>query len=380
MGSSNMKDIRRSIRSVESTMQITKAMELVASSKLRKAKEKVEKIRPFFSLLYSAMNDIVLNNNDLSTEYTKAMELVASSKLRKAKEKVEKIRPFFSLLYSAMNDIVLNNNDLSTEYTKKRKINKSMYIIIAGDRGLAGGFNSNLFKFTENHINGKNCDIIAIGKKTIEYFSRKNYNIVAEFSDISEDISTNDASDISKIITDKYKNFDVDEVFIIYTFSKTPLSQEPKILDVLPLNMDLKENKKKARELVIYEPSAEIVFEKIVPQYITGLQEPKILDVLPLNMDLKENKKKARELVIYEPSAEIVFEKIVPQYITGLLLGAIIESYAAEQGARRIAMETANDNGKEMLATLSLYYNRARQASITQEISEIVAGSNTQNI
>lgn len=286
MGNSNMKYIRRSIKSVESTMQITKAMELVASSKLRKAKEKVEKMRPFFSLLYSAMNDIVLNNNDLSTEYT-----------------------------------------------KKRKINKSMYIIIAGDRGLAGGFNSNLFKFAESQINGKNCDIIAIGKKTVEYFSRKNYNIVAEFSYIAEDVSTNDASDISKIITDKYKKFDVDEVFIIYTFSKTPLSQDPKILDILPLNIDV-----------------------------------------------KENKKKARELVIYEPSAEIVFEKIVPQYITGLLLGAIIESYASEQGARRIAMETANDNGKEMLGTLSLYYNRARQALITQEISEIVAGSNTPNI
>lgn len=283
MGSGNMKEIRRRIKSVESTMQITKAMELVASSKLRKAKERALKIRPFFESLYEVMTDIVENNRDFSCVYT-----------------------------------------------SKREVKNSLYIVIAGDRGLAGGFNSNLFKFAKKEMQGKNCIIIPIGKKSCEFFSRQKANVVAEFSNIGELVSVNQAGDIAKIVVDIYKNEEIDEVFVAYTMFISPLNQQPQILDILPLTLD----------------------------------------------SYKENISKSKELMIYEPSIEVVFENIVPQYITGIILGAIIESYAAEQGARRIAMESATDNGKEVLDTLSLNYNRARQSAITQEIAEIVSGAN----
>jgi len=279
-----MKDIKRRIKSVESTMQITKAMELVASSKLRKAKQRAEDSRPFFNALYEIMSEI-------SAE----------------------------------------NSDFSSPYTKKRDVKRSLYIVIAGDRGLAGGYNNNVLRLAENDAKGKNVKILAIGKKAVEHFYKRGADILEGYAGIAETITTEETSVLSDIITKQFLDGEVDEVKLYFTEFVSTLSQEPRKLSVLPI----------AR------------FEKKDGTH--------------------------RSLTSYDPTPEQVYEKIVPQYISGLIFGAVVESYASEQGARRVAMESATDNADEMIEELSLLYNRARQASITQEISEIVSGAKAQD-
>lgn len=279
MGAS-MKDIKRRIRSVESTKQITKAMELVASSKLRKAKERAEASRPYFNALYQAISDIAYNNTDFSSAYT-----------------------------------------------QRREAKKSLYIVIAGDRGLAGGYNANIFRLAGQEMAGKDASVIAIGKKACEHYSRGPHRLAAQYPGVAEEINIVTAGEIAREVIRQYQAGEADEVYLLFTQFVTALTQTPTALKVLPLSFEGE------------EPGAH------------------------------------RELVIYEPSAEAVFDHIVPEYVAGMILGAAVESFASEQGARRTAMEAATDNADEMISDLSLRYNRARQGAITQEITEIVSGA-----
>ena len=285
MASGNMKDIKRRIKSVESTMQITKAMELVASSKLRKAKEKADKARPYFDALYETMCEIQAENPSFLSPFT-----------RKAGE------------------------------------GKSLLVVIAGDRGLAGGFNSNIFKLAQARIDelgGKDkTDIIAIGKKAVEYFGKREFNMLGSYPDFSENIRIHQANDIAGEIVDKYVKGIYERVELFYTEYVSSITQQAVTKKMLPVELD-------------------------------------------------GQKKVSKALPIYEPSAGQVFNHIVPRYVTVMIVGACVESFASEQASRRNAMENASDNASEMISSLSLMYNRARQASITQEITEIVGGANS---
>ena len=280
-----MKDIKRRIKSVESTMQITKAMELVASSKLRKAKEKADKARPYFDALYETMCEIQAENPSFLSPFT-----------RKAEE------------------------------------GKSLLVVIAGDRGLAGGFNSNIFKLAQarvDELGGKDkTDIIAIGKKAVEYFGKREFNMLGSYPDFSENIRIHQANDIAGEIVDKYVKGIYERVELFYTEYVSSITQQAVTKKMLPVELD-------------------------------------------------GQKKVSKALPIYEPSAGQVFNHIVPRYVTGMIFGACVESFASEQASRRNAMENASDNASEMISSLSLMYNRARQASITQEITEIVSGANS---
>ena len=280
-----MKDIKRRIKSVESTMQITKAMELVASSKLRKAKEKADKARPYFDALYETMCEIQAENPSFLSPFT-----------RKAGE------------------------------------GKSLLVVIAGDRGLAGGFNSNIFKLAQarvDELGGKDkTDIIAIGKKAVEYFGKREFNMLGSYPDFSENIRIHHANDIAGEIVDKYVKGIYERVELFYTEYVSSITQQAVTKKMLPVELD-------------------------------------------------GQKKVSKALPIYEPSAGQVFNHIVPRYVTGMIFGACVESFASEQASRRNAMENASDNASEMISSLSLMYNRARQASITQEITEIVGGANS---
>ncbi|MBS1404364.1 MAG: ATP synthase F1 subunit gamma [Oscillospiraceae bacterium] len=280
-----MKDIKRRIKSVESTMQITKAMELVASSKLRKAKEKADKARPYFDALYETMCEIQAENPSF-------------------------LSPF----------------------TRKVGEGKSLLVVIAGDRGLAGGFNSNIFKLAQARIDelgGKDkTDIIAIGKKAVEYFGKREFNMLGSYPDFSENIRIHQANDIAGEIVDKYVKGIYERVELFYTEYVSSITQQAVTKKMLPVELD-------------------------------------------------GQKKVSKALPIYEPSAGQVFNHIVPRYVTGMIFGACVESFASEQASRRNAMENASDNASEMISSLSLMYNRARQASITQEITEIVGGANS---
>lgn len=281
MAGASMKDIKLRIKSVESTMQITKAMELVASSKLRKAKERQERCRPYFTGLHQTLENI---------------EKVAS--------------------------------DFSSPYQKQRDIKKRCVIVIAGDRGLAGGYNSNVFKSVLPLIEGGNVCVLPIGKRTVEFFIRNQVEILTtEFAEAA-DVSVADCFTISNLITKGYLDGQFDAVSIVYT------------------------------------------------QFVSMLTQTPVCDnLLPLKKTDSAAKSGVHSLVLYEPSPSAVYDAIVPNYIAGMIYGAMCESVASELGARRTAMDAASKNASEMIDDLSLRYNRARQGAITQEITEIVAGA-----
>ncbi len=260
-------------------------------------------------------------------QITKAMELVSSSKLRKAKTRAEQGRPYFEELYRSMCEIASANTDFSTVFTQKREVKHRLFIVIAGDRGLAGGYNSNLLKLAAaaHENDAEKPKIIAIGRKAIEYFTKRGYELAGSFANIAEDIKPSKVYDIANIAIDMFRRGEVDDVQLFYTTFVSSLTQEPQQMAVLPMQTQKLDN------------------------YGT---------------------------MCYDPSPEAVFNRIVPRFTASLLQCAIVESFASEQGARRTAMESATDNADEMIASLSLLYNRARQASITQELTEIVGGAN----
>lgn len=256
-------------------------------------------------------------------QITKAMELVATGKLRRAKERIEHSRPFFEILKKTLDDIERENRDFSSPFTRQAEGKRTCRIVIAGDRGLAGGYNSNLFKAAAAQPGDL---ILPIGRKAVELYRRKGFEILSEEYAVADDVSVGNCGAMGEELAKAFLRGDFDRLTISYTSYVNVLTQTPASMEILPIVAD----KKKAEK--------------------TGL-------------------------IIYEPSAEAVFDSIVPQYISGIIYGALCESIASELSARRAAMESANKNADEMISDLSLKYNRARQASITQEITEIVAGS-----
>ena len=266
-----------------------------------------------------------IRSMESTKQITKAMEMVAASKLRRAQAQVLNSRPYFEILYATICDIVNSNSDFSSPYFEKREIKRSIYIVIAGDRGLAGGYNSNILKLAQSEMAGKNAVVLPIGKKAVDFFRSRNIPLLTENYAEAANLSIGDCFSIAKQLSKAYRAGEFDEIIIAYTDFVSVLSQTPTTLQLLPL-----------------KPTAQ---------------------------------KKGAGDIVYEPSCEEVFDAIVPEYLGGTLYGALCESRAAEQAARRTAMDAATQNAEEMIADLSLKFNQARQAAITQEITEIVAGS-----
>ncbi len=267
-----------------------------------------------------------IRSMESTKQITKAMEMVASSKLRRAQAQVAASRPYFELLSDAIAKIASSDQDFSSPYLVSRPVKKVAYIVIAGDRGLAGGYNSNLFKLVMSRIEGKDAVVLPIGKKTVDYFRSHNVPVLTAEYALAEDISLGDCFTLAKNLCKQFLSGAFDEICIAYTNFVSVLSQVPDCLTLLPL-------------------------------------QP------------KEDGGKAGGEILYEPDSETVFARIIPEYLGGVLYGALCESRASEQAARRTAMDSATQNAEEMIADLSLQFNRARQAAITQEITEIVAGS-----
>lgn len=274
-------------------------------------------------------------------QITKAMELVASSKLRRAKERADMSRPYFRILRQTLQQIALENTDFSSPYTKENSSQKCCYVVIAGDRGLAGGYNTNLFKLAETEIarNGSDYAVLPIGKKAVEYFRRRKAELITEEYAEASEISISSCFEMAQLLCNLYRSGTYGRIVLCYTNFVSMLSQRPEASAMLPLSDFGKEDaeaEQKARE-----------------RHGSG----------------------ARQLMLYEPDGETVFNAIVPEYLAGLLYGAMCDSVASELAARRTAMDAATKNAGEMIEQLELNYNRARQASITQEITEIVAGA-----
>ena len=269
-----------------------------------------------------------IRSMESTKQITKAMEMVAASKLRRAQAQVLNSRPYFEILYATINDIVDSNRDFSSPYLTNRAVKKTAYVVIAGDRGLAGGYNSNILKLCHGEMTGKEVTVLPIGKKAVDFFKSKKLPILTENYMEAEDISVGDCFSIAKMLCKGYLAGEYDEIKVGYTNFVSVLSQTPTTLKLLPL----------------------------------------------LRQDTSRESAVSTD-ILYEPDPVEVFDAIIPEYLGGILYGALCESRAAEQAARRTAMDSATQNADEMIADLSLKFNRARQAAITQEITEIVAGS-----
>lgn len=295
-----MRDIKRRVRAVSNIRQITRAMELVASTKMRRARELLNKTRPYSQTIEDVINDIIT--------YIREEE--------KHKEEGEGYK------HSLM-DV--------------REVKKTCYIIISADRGLAGSYNVNVIREVQSHLSMKKRDevsMIVIGQKARDYFRRRNYEMDGEFTHITENPTYNDAKRIGKLCMELYNQGLVDEVYLIYTKFLTTISYKPTATRLLPL-------------------------------------EPKKIEKPAGDKD----KPGATGFMLYEPSAEEILNYLIPKYIESMIFGALAESAACEQSARRVAMKNATDNAGELISDLQLEYHRARQAAITQEIAEIVSGT-----
>lgn len=275
---SSMKDIKNRIKSIEGTMQITKAMELVAASKLRKARQRIEISRPYADLLQKTITAMGSHGADLGSAF-------------------------------------FHNDERG----------KECYILIAGDRGLAGGFNSNIFKKFSVDTSGREFSVIPIGKKAMEFCKREKHHIFFDSFGITEDVSIADCYTLGKLLCRAFVDGTFSKINIYFTQMESMLSQVPVCQELLPFK--------------------------------------------------SEKSDSAHAITLYEPSASSVFERAAECFVSGSLYGALAESRASEFSARRMAMDNASKNAGEMIDSLTLNYNRARQAAITQEITEIVSGA-----
>ena len=268
-----------------------------------------------------------IRSMESTKQITKAMEMVAASKLRQAQNRITASRPYFEILSNTISDIVAANTDFDSPYLHQRTGDRVLFVVIAGDRGLAGGYNSNVIKLASAGMEGKSASVLPIGKKAVDYFRSKGYPLLLTDYAEAADVGIGDCFSIARVLSKAYLSGQFDEVHIAYTNFVSVLSQTPVTRQLLPL--------------------------------------------IPQEREQTGN----RMLTLYEPDPEAVFASIVPEYLGGIVYGALCESRCAEQAARRTAMDSATSNAEDMIADLSLKYNRARQAAITQEITEIVAGA-----
>lgn len=265
---------------------------------------------------------------------TNAMKLVSAAKLRRAKATFEKTHENYDYLTHAIAEIFHNTTQVPQKYLLgNREIVKTCYILVTSCRGMCGSFNSNVIREAEAEIKAdpEKPVIVAIGSKGMDYFMKRGYEIQTAYCLPPENISFLETREISKPIIEMYDSGEIDEVVMIYTTFVSALEQKVKKITLLPFQVE------EGTEIMKHEKEVE-----------------------------------------YEPSVEEVFNYLVPKYVEIMVYGAVVESATCEHAARRIAMENATENAREMLGDLSLFYNRARQASITKEIVEIIAGSEAQ--
>ena len=256
-------------------------------------------------------------------QITKAMELVATSKLRRAKERAENARPYHEMLSKAICNIENTGEAKLSRWSEKRQEPKTLYVAIAGDRGLAGGYNSSIFKITDTLAMDKKTAVLPIGKKALDYFGKKREIFSRDFEYVA-DFGVGDAMRVGEAICEAFIEGKIDRVVLVYTKFVSMITQLP-----------------------VYE------------------------ELLPFDFDESTDAQDA----VYDGDSEELLSKIVPQYVGGIIYSSVCEAVASESAARRSAMNSANKNAGEIIDTLMLKYNRARQAVITQEITEIVSGA-----
>ncbi|MCR6545424.1 ATP synthase F1 subunit gamma [Dehalobacterium formicoaceticum] len=261
-------------------------------------------------------------------QITKAMKMVSASKLRKAQENVTAARPYALKIKEVLEDLAGSVQEYSHPLMEEREVKKIGLVVFTGDRGLCGGFNSNLIRMTEHFIadQGKEAALIAVGSKGRDYFKKRGVEITEEYISIGDNPTFIQGKELAKRLIALYSEAVFDEIYLMFTEFKTAMTMRPMTLKLLPIQP----GEKGKGEMVEY---------------------------------------------LYEPSEASVMERLLPSYVETIVYRALLESKASEHGARMTAMSSATDNTEEIIAKLTLNLNRARQAAITTEISEIVSGA-----
>lgn len=271
---------------------------------------------------------------DSTKKITSAMNLVATSKLTKSKEAALRTRPFFNKILQTMQSIGASAKGQGSPFLRANGSSVKAFITLTGDKGLCGGYNSNICKLTMGQIEDKEAaHLVVVGKKGTEQFKSKGYNVVKSVTDISESPRYENAKEIATYVSNAFLKGEIGEVYLAYTHFKSTLQQEPTLIRLLPLDLN-------------------------------DIETPTTSD----------SKTEPSDLLNYEPSPEAVLGYVIPRYVADVIYGALCESAASENGARMTAMDSATENAQEIQDKLSIQYNRARQAAITQELTEIVAG------
>ena len=288
----------------------------------------------------ASMRDIKRRKSSIQStqQITKAMKLVSTVKLQRAKQNAEKSNDYFRCMYSTVQSILVRTKNLDHRFLKAGEGGKKAVVVITSNRGLAGGYNSNVIKLiTQGELKDQDLCIYAIGKKGKDAL-QKSYEIRADYSDVIEEPVYADAMAISKEVLDGFAKGEISEIYLAYTGFKNTVVHVPTLLKLLPVEVNGN-----------------------VPESGEGSAEETPVD---------------KALMNFEPEDEEALNLLIPKYITSLIYGAMVESVASENGARMQAMDSATSNAEDMINGLTLLYNRARQGSITQELTEIIAGAN----
>lgn len=274
---------------------------------------------------------------------TNAMYLISSAKVKKARKQLQEVEPYFDRLAKTILDIFRHSPQLQHRYIeghhKPKEERKTGFVVITGDKGLAGAYNHNVLKLAESYLARKqDSTLFLIGQMGRHYFEKKNIPIDAEFMYTAQDPTLDRAQDICDTLVDLYERGALDEIYLVFTHSYSAMRMEPEIIKLLPLDRAMLSARRGLSE---------------ADQY--------------------------RDVVRYEPSPEAVLDVLVPGVIRGYIFAALVESFCSEQSSRMSAMDYASESARDMLKTLSLEFNRARQGAITQEITEIAGGAEALN-
>lgn len=281
----------------------------------------------------ASMRDIKRRKESVQStqQITKAMKLVATVKLQKARQKAESNKPYFNMLYDTICSILAKTKNVDHRYLRESDCDKKAVVVITSNRGLAGGYNNNIVKLVANSdFTPDKTNVYAIGKKGVEGLVRKGFSITDDRSEVINEPIFADAISLTKELLTQFVKGEIGEIYIAYTNFKNTVTQEAKLVKLLPLSAE---------------------------DFDTESVED---DKLLMN---------------FEPSEEEVLDKVIPKYMSNIIFGALLEAVASENGARMQAMDSATSNAEDMINNLSLKYNRARQSAITQELTEIIAGA-----
>lgn len=280
----------------------------------------------------ASMRDIQRRRNSIAStqQITKAMKLVSTVKLQKTRAKAEESKPYFEHMYATVTSMLARSGIVDHKYLRAGASNKKGVIVISSNRGLAGGYNSNVVKLiTQGDLANEELLLYTIGRKGKEALERKGYQTAADYSDVINAPLYSDASEIGRRVLEDFEKGEIGEIYLAYTSFKNTVVHVPKLLKLLPVEFEPGEISEKEKNT-------------------------------PMN---------------YKPGEEEALDIIIPKYMTSLLYGALTEAVASENGARMQAMDSATSNAEDMIESLGLQYNRARQGSITQELTEIIAGA-----